>query len=170
MSTESRSRGSLGNLRQSRQIDISKAVTGAGDVIAIEDERRTADRPGSRARCALSADRSRSTDCSPGRAGTSPGTAASAYRTQLEAPDVEGTSRSFLDLGNVQHYVEVWLNGKLVGTLLWPPYRIDVTEHLKKGSNDLVWSSRTPSRIASPGTSGARAAPARRNPPASWAR
>jgi hypothetical protein len=32
----------------------------------------------------------------------------------------------------------VWLNGRLAGTLLWPPYRIELTESLKQGKNDLV--------------------------------
>lgn len=41
-------------------------------------------------------------------------------------------------LGSVQHYVEVWLNDRLVGTLLWPPYRMELTASLKKGNNDLV--------------------------------
>ncbi|MBN2130969.1 MAG: hypothetical protein JW741_15815 [Sedimentisphaerales bacterium] len=46
--------------------------------------------------------------------------------------------RWFLDLGHVRHYVEVWLNGRLVGTRLWQPYRIDVTDHVRTGENELV--------------------------------
>ena len=38
----------------------------------------------------------------------------------------------------MQHYVEVWLNGRLVDTLLWPPYRIELTKHLKAGDNELA--------------------------------
>ena len=38
----------------------------------------------------------------------------------------------------MQHYVEVWLNGRLVDTLLWPPYRIELTKHLKEGDNELT--------------------------------
>jgi len=43
--------------------------------------------------------------------------------------------RLFLDLGKVNHMAEVTVNNKLVGTLLWSPYRIDVTDALKPGKN-----------------------------------
>ena len=60
------------------------------------------------------------------------------YRTEVKIPEPDSGQRWFLDLGHVQHYAEVWLNGKLVGTLLWPPYRIELTQHLKKDKNELV--------------------------------
>jgi hypothetical protein len=60
------------------------------------------------------------------------------YRTPLNAPEHAGKGRVFLDLGQVQHYVEVWLNGKQVGVLLWPPYRLELTSHLNQGANELV--------------------------------
>ena len=60
------------------------------------------------------------------------------YRTEIEVLDSGPAQRWFLDLGEVQHYAEVWLNGKLVGTLLWPPYRIELTQHLRKEKNELV--------------------------------
>ena len=46
--------------------------------------------------------------------------------------------RAWLDLGQVQHYVEVFVNGRLADTLLWPPYELDVTEFLNEGQNELV--------------------------------
>jgi len=46
--------------------------------------------------------------------------------------------RAWLDLGKVQHYVEVYINGRLADTLLWPPYELDVTEYLNEGRNELV--------------------------------
>jgi len=46
--------------------------------------------------------------------------------------------RAWLDLGQVQHYVEVYINGRLADTLLWPPYELDVTEYLGEGRNELV--------------------------------
>lgn len=46
--------------------------------------------------------------------------------------------RAWLDLGKVEHYVEVFVNGRLVDTLLWPPYEIEITAGLKEGENDIV--------------------------------
>lgn len=46
--------------------------------------------------------------------------------------------RAWLDLGQVQHYVEVFINGRLIDTLLWPPYELDVTKYLKEGQNKIV--------------------------------
>jgi hypothetical protein len=60
------------------------------------------------------------------------------YRTEIKIPQPELAQPCVLDLGEVQHYAEVWLNSKLVGTLLWPPYQIELTEHLKKDENELV--------------------------------
>jgi hypothetical protein len=60
------------------------------------------------------------------------------YRMEIKVPDSALGQRWLLDLGEVQHYAEVWLNGKLVGTLLWPPYQIELTPHLRQGRNNLV--------------------------------
>lgn len=32
---------------------------------------------------------------------------------------------------------DVWLNGKLVGTKVWEPYRFDLTPFARAGANDL---------------------------------
>jgi len=45
--------------------------------------------------------------------------------------------RTFLDLGKVAVMAEVKLNGKDLGILWKPPYRVDVTSALKKGENQL---------------------------------
>jgi len=42
-----------------------------------------------------------------------------------------------LDLGKVYEVAEVWLNGNRVGVSWYPPFRIDITGHLKKGRNEL---------------------------------
>jgi len=42
-----------------------------------------------------------------------------------------------LDLGKVYEVAEVWLNGKRVGVSWYPPYRLDITGHLKQGKNKL---------------------------------
>jgi hypothetical protein len=43
----------------------------------------------------------------------------------------------FLDLGNVQVIAEVRLNGRDLGILWKPPFRVDVTDTLKPGANEL---------------------------------
>ena len=51
---------------------------------------------------------------------------------------VEKTSKPVeIDLGKVCYSAEIWVNGKLVGTRLWPPYRLDITEYLQPGINQL---------------------------------
>jgi len=42
-----------------------------------------------------------------------------------------------LDIGKVYEVAEVWLNGKRVGVSWYPPYRVDITGHLKRGRNEL---------------------------------
>ena len=44
----------------------------------------------------------------------------------------------WLDLGDVRHYVEVYVNGALAGTLLWPPYELEITDHLTAGDNEIA--------------------------------
>jgi len=46
-------------------------------------------------------------------------------------------SKMYLDLGQVQVMAEVTLNGKPLGILWKPPYRVDVTDVLKAGENTL---------------------------------
>lgn len=46
--------------------------------------------------------------------------------------------RMVLDLGQVDIAAEVTLNGHDLGTLWKPPFKVDITEHLKSGKNDLV--------------------------------
>ena len=48
-----------------------------------------------------------------------------------------GSHRTYLDLGQVAIMAEVTLNGKALGTLWKPPFRMDVTAALKPGENTL---------------------------------
>ena len=41
------------------------------------------------------------------------------------------------DLGDVHECAEIWINGRLAGTRIWPPYRVDVTEFLRPGENEM---------------------------------
>jgi hypothetical protein len=128
----------LGRQPQSGRIDISKATKGLGDVLAIETTSHSgpAGLAGPvRIVCGpASVDRLQPWS----QWNLSWYTGRVLYRTALNVPEQLHKGRLFLDLGQVQHYVEVWLNGKLVGTLLWPPYRIELTGHLNRGDNDLV--------------------------------
>lgn len=42
-----------------------------------------------------------------------------------------------LDLGEVHHMAKVWLNGVYVGGVWTPPYRLDISQAIKKGKNEL---------------------------------
>jgi hypothetical protein len=66
---------------------------------------------------------------------------------QLDRKSLAG-SRLWLDLGDVRDLAEVWVNGTLVGTVWKPPYRVDVTQAVKRGTNRIeiksvnVWVNR----------------------------
>jgi len=57
------------------------------------------------------------------------------YRKTFDWSPREG--RRFLDLGALKNLAEVWLNGKPLGVLWKPPFRIEVTDSLRPGKNDL---------------------------------
>jgi hypothetical protein len=56
---------------------------------------------------------------------------------QFTAAKAPKGKRVFLEIADVHDYAKVTLNGKEVGAKAWQPYRWDVTDALKKGSNDL---------------------------------
>ena len=43
----------------------------------------------------------------------------------------------FLDLGNVKELAEVWVNGKSCGVVWAPPFRVDISQAVKPGTNAL---------------------------------
>src|SRR6185503_19889764 len=47
-------------------------------------------------------------------------------------------ARTFLDLGGVADMAEVSVNGKPMGLLWKPPYRVDVTAALRVGRNEFA--------------------------------
>jgi len=61
------------------------------------------------------------------------------YTRTLQAPAdwFRTGARLWLDLGNVKNLAQVSLNGKPLGILWKPPFRVDVTEALKPGANTL---------------------------------
>lgn len=129
---------SLGLPTEANPIDISKAATGLGDIVAIETTSHSE---------AAGLKRPLRVVCGPAGVGRirpwsewdlSWYSGRVLYQTRLTVSGLNQTPRRLLDLGDVQHYVEVWLNGQLVDTLLWPPYRVELTKHFKEGENELV--------------------------------
>ncbi|MEH2959246.1 glycosylhydrolase-like jelly roll fold domain-containing protein [Candidatus Merdisoma sp. JLR.KK006] len=50
----------------------------------------------------------------------------------------EPRSRVFINLGEVYEIAEVFLNGESMGVCICPPYRIEITDQLAEGRNDLI--------------------------------
>lgn len=70
------------------------------------------------------------------------------YKTNFILPSNLDNKRVYLDLGRVENIAEVKINGKNLGILWKPPYRLDVTDSVKIGNNELevqvtnVWVNR----------------------------
>jgi hypothetical protein len=68
------------------------------------------------------------------------------YSTSFRTP-LSG-ARAFLDLGTVKETAEVILNGRNLGVLWKPPYRVEITDALQEGENRLelrvtnLWANR----------------------------
>lgn len=62
------------------------------------------------------------------------------YSKSIDVPADWLTSgrKVYLDLGDVRELAEVFVNGKSAGVLWKPPFRADITELVKAGSNDLM--------------------------------
>ena len=58
-----------------------------------------------------------------------------AYRKTFNAPEVAG--RLFLDLGDLAMLAEVRLNGRNLGAVWFPPFRVDITSAVKPTGNVL---------------------------------
>jgi hypothetical protein len=59
------------------------------------------------------------------------------YRRRFDLPESFAGQRVHLEAQIVDDAAEFLLNGQRVGVRLWPPYEIDVTEHLQAGENTL---------------------------------
>lgn len=57
------------------------------------------------------------------------------YTANFELDEVAGTET--LDLGQVSHMAEVWINGRWAGERLWPPFRFAAGRFLKPGVNTI---------------------------------
>lgn len=60
------------------------------------------------------------------------------YTKEIEiSQDNIDQEKMVIDLGVVNNIAEVWVNGKLAGTTWKPPYRVDITDFLKVGTNKI---------------------------------
>ena len=59
------------------------------------------------------------------------------YEKSFTLPASYQGKRILLDLGRVSSVAEVQLNGRDAGTLIWSPYRLDISEFVKPGENRL---------------------------------
>jgi hypothetical protein len=71
------------------------------------------------------------------------------YRQSLELPaTLAGQRRLFLELGELAEIAEVTLNGKRLGLVWLPPYRIEISGAVRPGANELeirvanLWANR----------------------------
>ena len=66
----------------------------------------------------------------------------------LSAGQITAAGRIHLDLGHVRFVAEVYVNGRSAGILWKPPFRVDITDAVRPGRNELVievgntWSNR----------------------------
>lgn len=73
------------------------------------------------------------------------------YRKQFTATAAPAGQRVFLEIADVNDYARVKLNGKDLGGHAWQPYRWEVTNVVKSGSNDLEVEVRTTAAGRGPG-------------------
>jgi hypothetical protein len=59
------------------------------------------------------------------------------YRSAFRLAKEEAKRTVTLELGDVRHHAEVWVNGCCVRTLLWAPYRADLTGRVREGDNEI---------------------------------
>ncbi|MDR0521200.1 MAG: hypothetical protein LBH00_05030 [Planctomycetaceae bacterium] len=59
------------------------------------------------------------------------------YTKEFTLNEKPGSGKIYLDLGNVEVMARVTLNGKEVRTVWAPPYRVEITEAVREGKNEL---------------------------------
>ena len=60
------------------------------------------------------------------------------YQTAFSVGKISKRERYQLDLGRVEQIAQVTLNGKRLQSVWTYPYKVDVTDYIKKGKNDLL--------------------------------
>lgn len=59
------------------------------------------------------------------------------YTKSVQIPETFMGKRVMLDLGRVSSVADVFVNDEHAGTLVWRPYRLDISKFLKPGKNEL---------------------------------
>jgi hypothetical protein len=59
------------------------------------------------------------------------------YECSFDLTSAQADSTVTLDLGDVRHDAEVFVNNRRIGVRIWPPYEFDLTEYVQQGSNSL---------------------------------
>ncbi|WP_321373102.1 glycosyl hydrolase [uncultured Draconibacterium sp.] len=61
------------------------------------------------------------------------------YSNEIEIPEdiTRDENEIWIDLGQVYNLAEVWVNGKQAGTAWKPPFRVNITEHISTGTNQI---------------------------------
>ncbi|MDC7684172.1 glycosyl hydrolase [Asticcacaulis sp. BYS171W] len=78
------------------------------------------------------------------------------YSRRFSAPRPKSGQRVWLDLGRVEVAARIRLNGRDLGTVWKPPYRVDITDALRPGDNELevavtsLWPNRMIGDAAKP--------------------
>ena len=65
------------------------------------------------------------------------GTATYRKSINIDGSSLQDNRKILLDLGQMNDIAEVWVNGKHSGVAWYPPYRVDITSHLKSGKNSI---------------------------------
>ena len=66
------------------------------------------------------------------------GTATYTRNVTIDKQDLAKDKRIAISLGELNDIAELWVNGKAVGTLWYPPYEADITPFLHKGTNTIT--------------------------------
>jgi hypothetical protein len=59
------------------------------------------------------------------------------YTKTFNAPETFRNKRTLLDLGRVSSVADVFVNGQHAGTLVWRPYRLDISKLIRPGANEI---------------------------------
>ena len=59
------------------------------------------------------------------------------YERSFDLTAEQANSKVMLDLGDVRHHAEVFVNNRRVDVRLWPPYQFDLSGFVQTGSNSL---------------------------------
>ncbi|HVU58149.1 MAG TPA: sulfatase-like hydrolase/transferase [Puia sp.] len=59
-------------------------------------------------------------------------------KVSIPADYISPGVKLMLDLGAVDHFAEIWVNGRLVSYHPWPPFRADISSYVHAGENEVA--------------------------------